>query len=250
MSPEQLQGGPLDFRTDLFSFGVVLYEMASGRHPFQESTAAGTTAGILRSEPPRLSGSDPLSSGLDRIIRRCLRKTPEERYRTTADLVGDLRSLSTIPPRRDSAPARVPGRELPGYWWAFHQGAVVLLYAAMALSLMGIRNEGAVAVAAYFGIVICASANGIMRIHLLFTSRFNPGAVVGELVRVSPWIRRADWLFSVCIAGAALTLFPRLQLIASLLVAVAIGYLVVFLVIEPATVKAVFPDRNPSDGGA
>jgi hypothetical protein len=120
----------------------------------------------------------------------------------------------------------------------------VLLYLVMALSLLGIRSEGPLAVAAYFAIVTCATANGILRVHLLFTSRFNRAALGAELVRATPWIRRVDGLFSAFLAAAALTLYSRLELLASLLLAVAIGYLVVFLFVEPATVKAVFPDRD------
>jgi hypothetical protein len=247
MSPEQLRCEPLDFRTDMFSFGILLYELIEGRHPFEETTVAGTITRILENEPPGLTGPGAALPALNRVIQRCLQKNPAERYPTTAALVDDLRALRRESPLSMRTSGATRGRTragLSGYWWAFHQAAVVLLYLVMALSLLGIRSEGPLAVAAYFAIVTCATANGILRVHLLFTSRFNRAALGAELVRATPWIRRVDGLFSAFLAAAALTLYSRLELLASLLLAVAIGYLVVFLFVEPATVKAVFPDRD------
>ncbi len=95
MSPEQIRGGAVDHRSDLFSLGVVLYEMLTGDHPFQRETSAETMTAILREEPPEIavSGSH-LSPALDRIIRHCLEKNVEERFQSARDLLFDLESLS------------------------------------------------------------------------------------------------------------------------------------------------------------
>ena len=90
MSPEQAQGLPADERSDLFSLGIVLYEMAAGRHPFPGDSAAATLSAILRDTPPPLSRFAPAAPpALDRILRRCLEKDPAARYPSAAALRAD-----------------------------------------------------------------------------------------------------------------------------------------------------------------
>src|SRR5438093_8650955 len=91
MSPEQLRGDEVDARTDIFSFGTVLHEMLTGRHPFSGSSAADTISAILTQEPPPV-WSDPIAAPaeLQRIVRKCLEKDRERRYQTTRDLLIDL----------------------------------------------------------------------------------------------------------------------------------------------------------------
>jgi len=95
ISPEQVRGLPADARSDIFSFGAILYEMLSGRRAFRGETAADTMSAILREEPPELSTSRPdVPPGLDRILRHCLEKNPEQRFHSAHDLAFDLESLS------------------------------------------------------------------------------------------------------------------------------------------------------------
>ena len=92
MSPEQASGKPLDFRSDHFSFGSILYEMVTGRRAFSRPTAAETLAAIIREEPE--SAAMPgTAAPLRWILERCLAKEPEERYASTRDLARDLASL-------------------------------------------------------------------------------------------------------------------------------------------------------------
>ncbi len=94
MSPEQVRGEDLDGRSDIFSFGVVLYEMLSGRQPFSSQSSAATASSILTHEPPPLARySRDVPSELERIVNKALRKDPDERYQTAKDLLIDLRSL-------------------------------------------------------------------------------------------------------------------------------------------------------------
>ena len=95
MSPEQVRGKPADARSDIFSFGAVLYEMLSGRRAFQGDTAADTMSAILKEEPPDLSVTNQnVPPGLERIVRHCLEKNPEERFHSAHDLAFDLQALS------------------------------------------------------------------------------------------------------------------------------------------------------------
>jgi serine/threonine-protein kinase len=86
MSPEQLQGEEADSRSDIFAFGCVLYEMLNGKRAFSGLTAASVMVAILDREPESLTTTSPL----DRIIRKCLRKDPDERFQTARDLKGAL----------------------------------------------------------------------------------------------------------------------------------------------------------------
>ncbi len=92
MSPEQVKGGILDCRSDLFSFGVILAEMFGGRHPFRQPSTGETLSAVLR-EPPDLSGDIP--QGLGDVVRRLLAKRPEDRYESAADVRADLARASS-----------------------------------------------------------------------------------------------------------------------------------------------------------
>jgi serine/threonine protein kinase/Tol biopolymer transport system component len=94
MSPEQAAGQAVDFRTDQFSFGSILYEMATGERAFQRKTGVETLAAILREEPKAVGELNPLAPApLRWAIDRCLAKDPDERYASTKDLARDLKSM-------------------------------------------------------------------------------------------------------------------------------------------------------------
>lgn len=94
MSPEQIKGEPVDNRCDIFAFGILLYRMATGDSPFESDTNVSTMAKILESQPesPRLKNNQ-VPPELERIIKKCLHKKPDDRYQDTRDLVVDLRNL-------------------------------------------------------------------------------------------------------------------------------------------------------------
>ncbi len=97
MSPEQVKGKSADQRSDLFSFGAILYEMLSGSRAFHRDSAAETMSAILREEPPDLSATNKsVQPGLERIVRHCLEKNPEERFYSARDLAFDLEALSGL----------------------------------------------------------------------------------------------------------------------------------------------------------
>ena len=97
MSPEQVRGKPADYRSDIFAFGAILFEMLSGKRAFHGDTAADTMSAILTKEPPDLSTTNrDVHPGLDRIVRHCLEKNPEERFHSAHDLAFDLEALSGV----------------------------------------------------------------------------------------------------------------------------------------------------------
>jgi serine/threonine protein kinase len=97
MSPEQVRGQPADHRTDLFSFGAIVYEMLSGRRAFRRDTAADTMSAILKEEPPELSGIQAgIAPGLERLVHHCLEKSPAERFQSARDLAFHLEAISTV----------------------------------------------------------------------------------------------------------------------------------------------------------
>jgi Tol biopolymer transport system component len=97
MSPEQVRGEVVDHRTDIFAFGVILYEMLSHKRAFQGANAVETMGAILKDEPPSITDIVPaIPAGLQRILQHCLEKNPEQRLRSAWDLAFELKSLSDV----------------------------------------------------------------------------------------------------------------------------------------------------------
>jgi len=129
MSPEQVRGEAVDARADLFSFGVVFFEMLTGKRAFARDTASDTLAAILRDEPPELDGtSRPIPLALRRILDHCLEKAPGRRFQDARDVAFALESLSSPEATASiAAPFAPQNRRATWIWAAF--GAVMLLAA-------------------------------------------------------------------------------------------------------------------------
>jgi serine/threonine protein kinase len=127
MSPEQVRGLPVDHRSDIFSFGAILYELLSGKKAFKRDTAADTMSAILKEEPPEVTatGSGP-SPALQRIVQHCLEKKPGERFQSARDLAFALESaLGESGQGKPSHETRSKGRSLSLLGGA--AGAIILL---------------------------------------------------------------------------------------------------------------------------
>lgn len=130
MSPEQVRGLPSDHRSDIFSFGAVLYEMLTGRGAFRRGSAVETMNAILTAEPPELaSESGGVSPALDRIVRRCLEKEREQRFQSATDLAFALEALAGA-----SGSGAAPGVAPPV---TARDGKKILVPALVAVALVG-----------------------------------------------------------------------------------------------------------------
>jgi hypothetical protein len=137
MSPEQVRGAAVDHRSDIFSLGSVLYEMLAGRRAFRGQTSVETMNAILKEEPAELSTLDStLAPALERIVRHCLEKRPEERFQSAGDLAFDLEAVSQVSGRA----AMVKGAAPRLKWrlgWAIAAGLALLAVGYFA----GVRSE-------------------------------------------------------------------------------------------------------------
>jgi serine/threonine protein kinase/Flp pilus assembly protein TadD len=160
MSPEQVRGETLDARSDIFSFGAVLYEMVSGRQLFAAESLAGTISAILTTEPPPLKRYVDVPEQLQRIVQKCLEKNRERRYQTMRDLVIDLenshrecqagqssKSGDEQTTAGGTAAAAPPARRHKSLasWWAMGLAAVMVLGTAVAGYWLLWRGTSAVA---------------------------------------------------------------------------------------------------------
>jgi serine/threonine-protein kinase len=128
MSPEQLEGKDADARSDIFAFGCVLYEMATGRKAFSGKSQASLIASILEHDPDPISSIQPLvPPALDRVIRTCLAKDPDDRWQTAHDLSSELKWIAAAG-SQTGAPATVRARprSTSAAGWAIAAGMALL----------------------------------------------------------------------------------------------------------------------------
>jgi Tol biopolymer transport system component len=140
MSPEQAEARDIDHRTDIFSFGVILYELCTGRLPFGGNNPTAVLSAIVRETPPPVTEWNPkLPADLGRIIKRCLAKDPERRYQTAVDVRTELEELEY---ELDSRKLFQPALEREtSTRWIWTAAAVILLAGAVLLFALGRRAE-------------------------------------------------------------------------------------------------------------
>jgi len=135
MSPEQAEGKEVDARSDIFSLGVVLYEMATGKRPFSGETTISTLSSILRDTPPLASEVNPaLPRHLSRVLKRCLAKDPSRRYQTALDVRNELEEFrSELDSGELALEASAVAQAIPhGARWKWAAGSLLLLVLVLA----------------------------------------------------------------------------------------------------------------------
>jgi len=135
MAPEQIRGEPVDARTDIFSFGTLLYELAIGKRPFAGQNFVDVGSAILRDAPPPLENTrTDLPGDLERVIGRCLEKNARDRFQTILDVANELRSI-----QRSLDGGTTPVRRTSG-----RRSLVLIATAAIAISIVGVIAIGMV----------------------------------------------------------------------------------------------------------
>jgi serine/threonine protein kinase len=141
MSPEQARGVELDPRSDIFSFGAILYEMLSGKRAFHGDTAADTMSAILKEDPPDLNETNRnVSPALERVVQHCLEKNPEQRFHSARDVAFDLENLSNQSGTGSRLRAVTDQRKS---YWKQAAGALIILL-ALAGTYYAARNNAPV----------------------------------------------------------------------------------------------------------
>ena len=254
MSPEQVDGRPVDFRSDQFSFGVLLYEMVTGSNPFDGDSVTTTITRILTMDPPLLSKMGVVSPpALDRLVSRCLAKDPAQRYHSTQLLATDLEQLrnkaaavQSVPTRpRTAASSLAPPVTKARWWWQFHHVVATLLFTGMIYPAWRFRAllDPRLGLAVLLAIVASAAATTSLRLNLIFTAKHYPNVFTAHRIRSTPWMRAGDIVFLVALMCAAFDLGGRRPELAAALVGLCVVTAVSAFIIEPTTTRAAFPVR-------
>ena len=144
MSPEQVEARAVDHRSDIFSLGALLYEMATGQRAFQGESAAALVSAILATPPERLrrSSKPDVAQGLARVLRRCLARDPESRFQSARDVALELQDLAQE--QEDPLPERLTAVRRPptGVWLAAAAASLVLIALAFVLGRGSASRQG------------------------------------------------------------------------------------------------------------
>ncbi len=231
MSPEQLKAASGDARSDVFALGVVIYEYASGQHPFQADTPLAMMARVLEGEPRALRDVRPdLPAALLAAVHRALSKLPAARF---ADAAAFLEALSL--------PAAVAAAPAVTAWWRFHQAGTLVLYAVVCVMAWVIKEwEPGIARVLFLAIGVGATVSGVFRGHLLFVERMNPGALPRERRRSEPITLVVDLVIALALAADGFLITGRRPVAALLTLALAVSLLLFRLVVERSTSQAAF----------
>jgi len=233
MAPEQLRGETLDARADVFAFGVMACELATGAHPFGGNDPAALVERMVSDAP--LVSPHLTASGLDAIVRRCLQAAREQRYANGGELYDALRAaVAAAPATRSAANTRL-------WWWQFHQIAVALLCGAVLIPVWLTRSWiAAWGSTAFLGALVLVTVTIALRLHLWFVSHVHPTSFPVQRTRLLPWIVAIESLLVVVLVAIAIaiSISGHHDPVAAWLVVTALLLLVSIVVIEPATTQA------------
>jgi serine/threonine protein kinase len=244
MAPEQLLGQPTSARTDQFAFGVMFYEMLTGRHPFGSGPLPATIAKVLSSEiePGNLSETHWA------VIHVATQKNPEHRFASMAELLTALGAehppIGTpheAPTLRHPGTVRTVGTTTGANWWERHQLIVALSYWLMVWPAWHVHKwTGRYGVLVFLATLAIVIVGGNIRLHLWFTSRTYPSELGEQRANVAQWVRAADILFAVIMLTTGLAIAGDHTGWGALFISFGIGAALAFTIIEPTTARAAF----------
>jgi serine/threonine-protein kinase len=230
MSPEQIEGRTAGPASDVFAFGVLMYEWISGRHPFQAGSTLAMLARVLDSTPDPLSSHTQVPAWLSAVVDRCLRKPSTERFSSALELAQAFEHPAIV-----EAPAARSAT-----WWRTHQIVAIVLYVIASAHAWQVKEwlRQPVSLWVFIAIGIAASVGGIIRGHLVFTDVMNRSHLTSELARTRRVRLFTDVLMALLLAADALLLIGPAPLTAVLTMALATGIALAAILMEPATTAA------------
>jgi hypothetical protein len=249
MSPEQLRGETVDGRSDLFAFGILLYELLTRRHPFtrRSDLAALSTWTAVLNEPPLPFDAEEihrLPSGLPDVIARCLEKEPGRRWSSAEDLEAALQNVRTggQPPVRLSPPHEAV------MWWQFHEATAAVVYWLTLIPIWQVRPWIGRTELPIGGVTLALDARtlllvlistvavlSVLRLSFVFVCRNKPSQIHEHHARAIRWVKAGDLVFAASLVVAGVTISAEHQGWALLLVSLGLGSFVSAWFIEPLT---------------
>ena len=229
MSPEQVQAKDVDSRSDLYSLGLVLYEMATGTNPFHGEDPASTIANIVMRDPPPMPDLNPACpSEVDRIFRKCLRKSKQERYQSVHELLVDLSNFKGLKAPTDTIDRTVEQipRGLARALFVLIQFGYLAMYITAFRFLTQVEKFLSLFDIPYLSLIVMFSATcgAVLRLYLisataldypntgkLFRSVFPGVLVLDALWAASPLMLFNKYEFLVLLMSAALVCLPFSQ---------------------------------------
>ncbi len=242
MSPERVRGEEVDFRSDQFAFGVLLYELATGINPFASSTPGSTIVRVLEERPPDLTERVPVQSkdmpgleGLARIVTRCVEKDPRARFGSTSELVAALEALPSDVDERSAETSAL-------WWWRFHEALASVAYCALLVPLWfaSQRIGGRPGDAAFLCGLVAAICAVTLRLHLWFAWRSYQDQWRAQRDRTHSATRWADRVFAASLAVTGILILAAHRPLGLTMVGAAVVVALAAEIIEPATERAAF----------
>lgn len=208
MTPEQLEVGAVDARTDIFSFGAVLYEMLTGKHAFTGKSQASLIGSILHSEPLAISTSRPMTPpALDRLVKKCLAKEPDQRWQSAGDVADELRWIAESGSEATAAASVINrGRNRERLAWIVASMLLLGLAAALLYIVFNFRRPPTEVSATRF-IVSASEKQALLYPSISPDGRrlVYPASTEGKQ---QLWIRQLDSLTPQLLSGTDKTSYP------------------------------------------